>query len=798
MLSGHFNEFGYKEDDYSGRVRIPKHIFHDQDIRLGDGLSIEILLNNDNKINVLGTAWSDSKNVFNTVDDNKGDNDNNEKIIINAIVLNKPYIQLPLLLKQPFNCELKRVMGFEECTLLECICPSSVILKNSDIRGLVVHQGYFIKIKSKSNGYSNSHDECFVKISKVRPCNYTIISTSTILVTKTETVSTPIHNDVQDNNNSTSDCSSIIWSRTSLIDDLYKILVNPIEIIASISTSITPVSQRLLSGLLLVGPPGSGKSKAMHVLRTHSLKVDIVVTAISLPDLLVSKDPGEELRARLCSIDAEEKKLLAQTVKMKNKSTSFLSPTKSTSKPNHASTSILEIPKLAKPRLRILLFDELDVLGHGNNSDEGSEIGESFAQRDIKRVLCGWMDTVMNCGYWSSVVGTTNNINDVDPCFRRGGRLERDLICATTTESDRQQLLYSMLLKHNYLKGNIGKIEETELLHIVSTIAHSTGGYLPADLDAVVKTGMNQNMTMSLNNTLQSDDKFSEAAIQLLMRLKKACSQIRPSALRGATVRLPLLKFEDVIGQASAKAALHRVFRFSCSSSTSSSTKRNPLAAHVVSQGGVLLYGAPGNSKTRLAQAAAATYSLPMISLSSADLLSAYVGETEAGLRRAFSMARQSAPCVLFFDELDAIVTNRGTSGVGGNGSIESRVLATLLNELDGITGSAGASGIIVIAATNRIAAIDAALLRKGRFASLIEVTAPTALERVDLLDYFGKQFSLPTSVIAELKQKCIFMPDGALSGAEIENMCRECAMDIIRKKFAINKVAEKLRNHCE
>jgi SpoVK/Ycf46/Vps4 family AAA+-type ATPase len=114
---------------------------------------------------------------------------------------------------------------------------------------------------------------------------------------------------------------------------------------------------------------------------------------------------------------------------------------------------------------------------------------------------------------------------------------------------------------------------------------------------------------------------------------------------------------------------------------------------------GALLYGPPGNSKTRLVMAAATHHGLPVISLSAADVYSPYVGDAEAEIRKAFRIARQATPCVLFIDELDALVTDRGNSSNSSSGSVESRVLATLLTEMDGINGSS--NGVIVLGMNN-------------------------------------------------------------------------------------------------
>jgi len=191
------------------------------------------------------------------------------------------------------------------------------------------------------------------------------------------------------------------------------------------------------------------------------------------------------------------------------------------------------------------------------------------------------------------------------------------------------------------------------------------------------------------------------------------------------------------------------------------------------SPGGALLYGPPGNAKTRVVMAAAAHHNLPVISLSAADVYSPYVGDAEAEIRKAFRIARQACPCVLFIDELDALVTNRDTSG--GNFDAESRVLATFLTEMDGIDGKG--NGVIVIGATNRLDSIDAAMIRKGRFYQLLNVPSPSLEDQIKILHFFARKSSLSSENI----EKIIPLLKDGISGAEIENLVKEESMKIMK-----------------
>lgn len=319
------------------------------------------------------------------------------------------------------------------------------------------------------------------------------------------------------------------------------------------------------------------------------------------------------------------------------------------------------------------------------------------------------------------LVGTSNRSGDIDPVLRRGGRLEHE-IAVLNTQEDRRCLLQSLFGRVFSAEDAIGTgapfLWESEVSALADKVAMQTGGYVAADLAALVRA-------MHALAVEQSAGSAS-ISVSLMMRLFHiAAKSVPPSCLRGATITLPNLTFDDVIGYEEVKGSLQRVLCFAKPEQQALSIR---FGLHS-SPGGVLLHGPPGNSKTRLASAAAAHHGLPMISLSAADIYSPYVGDAEAEVRRAFQLARQAAPCVLFIDELDSIVTNRSNDSGGGSTSatVEGRVLATLLTEMDGIQntndsefssagkGANSSGGVIVLGATNRLDFIDAALLRKVR-----------------------------------------------------------------------------------
>lgn len=183
-----------------------------------------------------------------------------------------------------------------------------------------------------------------------------------------------------------------------------------------------------------------------------------------------------------------------------------------------------------------------------------------------------------------------------------------------------------------------------------------------------------------------------------------------------------------------------------------------------------------------------------MININIADIYGPYVGEAEGELRHAFRIARQAAPCVLFIDEIDALVTNRGADGGGsssnGSASVEQRVLATLLVEMDGIDSNG--QGVVVMAATNRLASIDSALLRKGRFHHILEVGNPSLEVQYRLVEYFLNKCNICSdddvtrggggggrAVVERVRRKCA----EGMSGAEVEGLCKEAVLEIVREQ---------------
>lgn len=294
------------------------------------------------------------------------------------------------------------------------------------------------------------------------------------------------------------------------------------------------------------------------------------------------------------------------------------------------------------------------------------------------------------------------------------------------------------------------------------------------------------------------------------------------SCLRDASLSAPpKTTWDDIAGDAGgAKTALRIAIEWP------RTRKEAYIALGLSPPRGVLLHGPPGCAKTSLARAAAGSAGVSLMSLAPADVYSSsFVGDAEAVVRRAFDLARSAAPCVLFFDEIDAIIGGEVESGGGAShgmdrgGSAEARVLSTFLNEMDGVDGTVD-DGVLVLAATNRPGTLDAALLRPGRFDKVIYVPSPDRAARAailkmecnkwyDSLTSFTKQTSFPadhTIDIGPIEQyfniDALACDDisASMTGAEIKHACAETAINVMRESLMMssdnNSLVEVERNN--
>ena len=258
---------------------------------------------------------------------------------------------------------------------------------------------------------------------------------------------------------------------------------------------------------------------------------------------------------------------------------------------------------------------------------------------------------------------------------------------------------------------------------------------------------------------------------------KSALKEIQPSALREVLVQVPDIEWDDVGGLDDAKQELKEAVEWPLK------YPENFQKLGVKPPKGILLYGIPGIGKTLLAKAVASESEANFISVKGPELLSKWVGESEKGVREVFRKAKQTAPTVIFFDEIDSIASTR--SGDDGDSGVTKRVVNQLLTEMDGLEEL---EDVAIIAATNRPDIIDPGLMRPGRFDRHIKVDTPSEEARLAIFEVHTKDMPLANDV--DLK-KLAKMTDGYV-GADIEAVCREAAMLTLRNDMESSEIENK------
>jgi transitional endoplasmic reticulum ATPase len=278
---------------------------------------------------------------------------------------------------------------------------------------------------------------------------------------------------------------------------------------------------------------------------------------------------------------------------------------------------------------------------------------------------------------------------------------------------------------------------------------------------------------IDFSRTHISDEMLRQLQVKM-SDFNAALREVEPSAVREVFVEVPNVTWNDVGGLDDIKQRLREAVEWPLKHAEMFEAFR------VAPPKGALLCGPPGCGKTLLAKALATETGVNFISIKGPELLSMYVGESERGLRDVFRKARQAAPCIIFFDEIDALASTRSRSGEDSAG-VGSRVLSQLLTELDGIEEL---KGVLVLAATNRVDLLDAALLRPGRFDIQVEIPLPdrSSLERIYQVHLRGRpvEAGVTAGWLAEQSE--------GFSGAQIDGVCRRTAMATIARQVAAGK----------
>lgn len=400
----------------------------------------------------------------------------------------------------------------------------------------------------------------------------------------------------------------------------------------------------------------------------------------------------------------------------------------------------------------IIFIDELDAIAP--KREEMS--GDRQVERRVVAQLLGLMDGLQSRGQ-VIVIAATNIPNAIDPALRRPGRFDREILVGVPDENGRREIL-DIHTRGMPLAADVD----------LARLAFATPGFVGADLAALCREAAMSALRRLIPDINFDDARVSEEKLATLAvtsaDFAAAQAGTQPSALREIVTQASHKRWSDVGGLEDIKRLLVEAVEWP--------TRHADLYAQAGIQPpkGILFYGAPGTGKTLLAKALAGESGANFIAVKGPQLLSMWAGESERGVREVFRKARQTAPCIVFFDEIDTLTPSRG--GLGN--ALTDRVVAQLLTEIDGIEDL---RGVTVLASTNRLDQIDAALLRPGRFDFLVEFRAPDAATRRAILDVHAGRMPLDPAVdLAALAEQT-----EGMVGAQIEALCRHAGVAAIR-----------------
>ena len=410
----------------------------------------------------------------------------------------------------------------------------------------------------------------------------------------------------------------------------------------------------------------------------------------------------------------------------------------------------------------IIFIDEIDAIAPKREETVGE------VERRVVSQILTMMDGLKSRGR-VIVIGATNRINSIDPALRRPGRFDREIEISVPGKEGRLSILKI------HTRGM--PLENVKL----DEIASMTHGFVGADLESLSKeAAMNVLRKFLPEIKLDGEEEIpAETLEKMLVKhgdFMEALKVVRPSAMREVLVETPNVNWESVGGLEGIKQDLKEAVEWPIKYVESFER------IGVRPSRGILLYGPPGTGKTLLAKAVAKESEANFIQVKGPSLLSMWVGKSEEGVRKIFERARQVSPCIIFFDEIDAIA---GKRGMETGTKVTERVLNQMLAEMDGLEDL---NNVIVIGATNRPDMIDSALLRPGRFDKILLVDAPDEEGRKNVLKIQTKKMPLAKNVVVESLAK---LTEG-YTGADLEALTREAAMLSLRENVEAREVKKK------
>ena len=406
----------------------------------------------------------------------------------------------------------------------------------------------------------------------------------------------------------------------------------------------------------------------------------------------------------------------------------------------------------------IIFIDEIDSI-----APKRDEVSGELEKRIVSQLLT-LMDGMKSRGK-VIVIAATNRPDSIDPALRRPGRFDREIEIGIPDDEGR----FDILSIHT--RGM--PIDEKVNLKQISKTTH---GFVGADLEVLSKEAAMRSLRRIIPEIDLDEDIISSEILQRIQitsdDFREALKEVKPSALREVQVQIPDVNWDDVGGLDELKDELREAIEWPIKH------KEAFDYVDIETPKGILLHGPPGTGKTLIAKALAKTTESNFISIKGPELLSKWVGESEKGVREIFRKARQAAPCIIFLDEVDALVPRRGSGS--SDSHVTENIVSQILTEIDGLEEL---HNVLIIGATNRLDIVDEALLRPGRFDRIIEVTNPDSKGRKHIFEIHTKKKPLENNVNIT---KLIEITDG-FSGAEMAAITNRAAL-VALKRYVVGK----------
>jgi transitional endoplasmic reticulum ATPase len=406
----------------------------------------------------------------------------------------------------------------------------------------------------------------------------------------------------------------------------------------------------------------------------------------------------------------------------------------------------------------IIFIDEIDSI-----APKRDEVSGELEKRIVSQLLT-LMDGMKSRGK-VVVIAATNRPDSIDSALRRPGRFDREIEIGIPDDEGR----FDILSIHTRGMPIDEKVD-------LKQISKTTHGFVGADLEVLSKEAAMRSLRRILPEIDLDEEKISSEFLQKIQitsdDFREALKEVKPSALREVQVQIPDVSWDDVGGLDELKEELKEAVEWPIK------YKDAYDYVNIESPKGILLHGPPGTGKTLIAKALAKMTESNFISIKGPELLSKWVGESEKGVREIFRKARQAAPCIIFLDEVDALVPRRGSGG--SDSHVTENVVSQILTEIDGLEEL---NNVLIIGATNRLDIVDEALLRPGRFDRIIKVPNPDTNGRKHIFEIHTKNKPLSNNV----KISEIVRLTNDFSGAEIAAVANRAAITAL-KRYVVGK----------